>query len=56
MIAGVLDDATLSALRDSDDVESIEEDGIMHAFASVTQYVSFLDYNSRIFTDARLFI
>ncbi|KAF8898765.1 serine protease [Infundibulicybe gibba] len=35
--AGEFDDATLNALRASPDVELIEEDGIMHTFAKVTQ-------------------
>jgi len=39
--AGEFDDAALDALRANSDVESIVEDGIMKAFATVEQYVDF---------------
>ncbi|KAI0319122.1 serine protease [Amylostereum chailletii] len=35
--AGKFDEATLTSLRASPDVEAIEEDGIMHAFETVTE-------------------
>jgi hypothetical protein len=37
----VFDEATIAALRSSSDVKSVEEDGIFHVTALVTQFVDF---------------
>lgn len=44
--AGELSDDDLETLRADPRVEAIEEDGVMNAFANVTQFVPFTRYHS----------